>query len=455
MNKNRRQAVKTLLSSSVGRAFCVGLSGMAVSGGALTQSGYGDYKAVVALFLSGGYDGNDILLGRDASLKEYARSRPSIAIAPDAIKPIYRGVGSDRLGTHPSFAYLNEVYEAGRLAWLANVGALVRPTTKSQIFDGTAELPPFMGSHPDQVNIVQGWDARGDATGWAGRGVELLAPQLQSNLQQICLAPNSMLLTGRSTQVAITPSGASKNWGSASLTDSSNEVSKLLPEIGRATSDHAFERLYESSYNFLLNTSATMARLRERAGETLPSSFPSSRIGADLGSIASLLPQFIGEGFRRQIFYVEYGRFDTHTFQRGDNDGLGLDVQLNHVSQALRAWDLYLIAKGLDQKVITLVFTEFGRTFAQNGSGTDHGWGNHWFVLGTPINGGRVIGALPSPILGGPDDWDIDRRGRWIPTTSVDQVAATILAWFGVEQTRLQLALPNLGNFPVATLGFL
>ena len=85
-------------------------------------------------------------------------------------------------------------------------------------------------------------------------------------------------------------------------------------------------------------------------------------------------------------------------------------------------------------------------------------WGNHHLVMGGAVRGGATYGTYPTLELLGPDDvgnneWD--RQGRWIPSTSVDQYASTLLSWFGASDPQLATILPNLTNFSTRNLGFL
>ena len=114
---------------------------------------------------------------------------------------------------------------------------------------------------------------------------------------------------------------------------------------------------------------------------------------------------------------------------------------------------------GVTANVTTFTASDFGRTFTpNNSSGTDHAWGNTHLVVGGAVKGGLTYGTYPTLALGGPDDVGVDSwelQGRWIPTSSVDQYAATLLAWFGASDAQLDAVLPNLRNFGSArTLGF-
>ncbi len=108
---------------------------------------------------------------------------------------------------------------------------------------------------------------------------------------------------------------------------------------------------------------------------------------------------------------------------------------------------------GLHDDVVTVVLSEFGRPLQPNSSGgTDHGWGNHFMVMGGPVRGNRLIGRMPEMILGGPDDMDADGQGRWVPTIHTDQISATVMEWFGLPKASLNQVFVNLENFPEPTL---
>ncbi|MBK7333699.1 MAG: DUF1501 domain-containing protein [Betaproteobacteria bacterium] len=113
-----------------------------------------------------------------------------------------------------------------------------------------------------------------------------------------------------------------------------------------------------------------------------------------------------------------------------------------------------MTALGVASGVTTFTLSEFGRTWKPaSNAGTDHGWGNYAFALGGAVRGGNFYGTVPTQALDGPDD--LGKDGRWIPTTSIDQYAATLVRWLGIAETDLPYVLPNLGAFPVKDLGFM
>lgn len=150
-------------------------------------------------------------------------------------------------------------------------------------------------------------------------------------------------------------------------------------------------------------------------------------------------------GFKRQIYFCSLGGWDTHADQNVRHYNL-----LGQLSQALFAFRETTSELGIQDEVTTFTASDFGRTFNTNGDGSDHGWAGHHMVVGGVVNGGNVYGEIPELRIGG----DLDAgRGRFIPTTSVDQYAWTLANWFGAGDPGV--ILPNIGNFDYADLGFM
>jgi uncharacterized protein (DUF1501 family) len=162
-------------------------------------------------------------------------------------------------------------------------------------------------------------------------------------------------------------------------------------------------------------------------------------------------------GARRQIYLVQDGGYDTHTDQLSTTTGL--EKNIGEVTNNLVAFDKSIQAYGMNNDVITVVMSEFGRTLdPAAGAGSDHAWGNHWFALGGPVKGGVVYGnTFPTLQTGGPDDassYD-PKRGQWIPQFSSDQFMADLIQWMGLTPAQAVAVMPNLVNFPTKTIGFI
>jgi uncharacterized protein (DUF1501 family) len=120
---------------------------------------------------------------------------------------------------------------------------------------------------------------------------------------------------------------------------------------------------------------------------------------------------------------------------------------LPEVSQVLNAFYNATMELGVENDVLTFTASDFARTLTANSNnGSDHAWGGNHIVLGGSVNGGRLFGTYPDSLAPG-NSLDMG-RGRLIPTLSVDEYAAEMAMWFGLENdATLETILPNLRNF--------
>jgi len=176
--------------------------------------------------------------------------------------------------------------------------------------------------------------------------------------------------------------------------------------------------------------------------------FPTNNaLASQLQMVARMIGLGPSLGTQRQIFFCRQGGYDTHADQLENHP-----VLLGQLSAALSAFQSALDEVGMGAQVTTATLSEFGRTLSSNGKGTDHGWGGNQIVMGGAVQGKRLYGTWPSLAIDGPDDTG---KGRLIPTTAVDQFAATLARWMGVADADLPTLLPNLPNFATWDLGFM
>ena len=435
-----------------------GAAAMAATLGSLTRHGTAaddEYRALVVVYLNGGNDGNNVLVPTDGAYTDYQRSRQNLALTRSSLVALTGSAAGHTFGVHPALASLAALYEQGRLAFIANVGPLAEPATARQVLDRAVDVPPFLLSHSDQTAIVQGWAGTEDMSGWAGRTLELLPSSLRNPLAAVTADTHRTLVLGRRSPVSFIDSDGGTWWGIGDLQRPAEIGAQALGRMAQWQFANAYEAEYARTYGRAYGDGVLVARAR--AAATPPAAdFGNDNEGVVRGlrTLASLMPYFKSQGFKRQVFLQSWGGFDTHTNQRGTGVNTQ-DAQLAVLAQALSAFDASNRASGLDGNVVTLVMTEFGRTLRPgSGGGSEHAWGNHWLALGGPVAGGSVVGSFPSLVLGGKDDGDEQRNGRLVPGISSDQVGATLAQWLGLPATQFIDVFPNLARFatPVVPL---
>ena len=444
--------------------------------GAYAQSAATDYRALVCVFLFGGNDGNNVIVPLDNEFSQYdaVRGPSTLALAQPSLIPVNPPSQGRQFGLHPNlspevatpttqFKGLLDVWNQGKLAVVCNTGPLVEPLTRTTYQNGTGKKPLQLFSHSDQISLWQSSVSNAVVqSGWGGRLADKAATLNGGATfpQVVTIAGVNLFVTGHNA-LPLAISDSNSTLGSAlPLTMSPNSTASSFTDL--PTRRAAFDALRALDGGVVLvraDASTRTSALQTKAQlDTAPNTdfakIPNTTLGRQLEQVARLIALRDTLGVKRQIFFCQLVGFDTHSNQRTNNGQDGLLLQL---SQALRGfWDT-LGDLGVQNNVTTFTLSDFGRTFQPSGSGgavgSDHGWGNHHLVMGGAVKGGDFYGAFPTLALGGPDD--ADARGRWIPTTSVDQYAATLAAWYGLSASDFPAVFPLLGNFSPSNLGFL
>ena len=456
MKAGRRQTLQKL----------AGIGGLSLTGG-LGILGLGsktanasDYKALVIIHLNGGNDGNDLLVPIDGAFSDYSKSRPSIAVGQSNLMPFSSNVLDHRLGLNSACSSLMPLYDQGRLAFVVNTGPLVKPTTVSDVLNNRASLPPFLFSHPEQMQYVQGWMGDEDPSGWGGRAIEAMPAGVnpKANLVTIGHSGTDTLVMGRRSRIVSIDRNAHAGLGRANLRDSNNAYTQLMESISRLQSRNPLEAEYSRTIKGLFNDNVELAKLDDYVGEPR-ANFENNEIAESLRTASRIIPFYKSLGANRQIFLVDWGQFDTHAGQRnGDNIGTrDQDTQLNQLAKALVSFQTAADAASFGNEVVVLVMSEFGRTLdPAAGFGSDHAWGNHWMVMGNPVRGGQFYGdTFPRLILRGSDDADPGGRGHFVPQIPSDAVAADLVSWLGLPASEITKVFPNLANFASKGVGLL
>lgn len=413
-------------------------------------------------------------------------------------------------GMHPAAIELAQLFNndnpsdpnyLGKAAALFNIGNLVYPTTKAQYMANTVAKPPQLFSHSDQVTQ---WQTSipdvPPSTGWGGRLADLLHaynPQTgghDSLSMCVTIAGANTFQVGASVQQYSVGTG-----GVVSVQNPSNPSTATVARDAALKAilgyDKVHANLFTQNYAQALDNSiSTGTALSAAMTNTQMASYWSTVANWSRTAVAhqivtpnggntftsSLMQQLkvvaqiieagyrasgasSGLGMKRQIFFVQASGYDTHTAQTNNagqseenNAAVIIGGQANllaDLSQSIYAFQKAMKQIGLTygdagmlDRVTCFTASDFGRTFPSNGLGSDHGWGGHQLIIGGAVKGRKTYGTFPTLAVNGPDDTS---TGRWIPTTSVDQYAATMAKWLGVtSQTNMKTVFPNLGRFP-------
>jgi uncharacterized protein (DUF1501 family) len=498
----------------------------AISEAAAQTAGSG-YKALVCVFLTGGNDHANTLIpvdlqtnGTKPGYDIYLKYRPEIAYQWDALR-VGPGAGqallrADRaslpgasnmsllkdlvvtdkgrsLAFAPPLTELKQLYDAGQLAVLHNVGTLVEPTRGYRASPGAelvyygynadgsvnlsrqAKLPPRLGSHNDQQMIWQSSNPEGASKGWGGHIADQTGGAPGNKVfSSISVAGNTVFLTGASTiPYQVTTAGSlsvplgslrTSVYGSTAV---ANVLGQIITGQGVTTGQAVLEKDLTTVVRRAISADDVLRNIARQDTDStyapLNTLSPGMDLARQLRTVAHLIRHRDKLGAAptgRQVFFVQISTFDTHSGQNADHPWL-----LRQLSQSLLAFQQVLTTLGVQNDVTTFTASDFGRTFNSNGDGTDHGWGSTHFILGGAVKGRQFYGKVPQfdpalPSTDGPNFYDDNGRGRLIPSTSVDQYAATLARWMGVSDAQLPSVLPNIGNYTGVTgwgtnLGFL
>jgi len=430
-----------------------------------------DYRALVCIFLSGGNDGGNMVIPNhnDASISNYAsyssvRAASGLAIPQASLLPInVPRIGNLSYGLHPNLVELQGLYNTGQLAIVTNVGTLVQPMTRTTYQNGTVPKPYQLFSHSDQVQQAQSSiSSTRSNTGWGGRTAD--------NTQALNSNPQVPMITSVSGTQLFTSGAVTKPLAVNPAPTALNQLLTLTgydataPSVARRTAFNQLRTVDLSSNvihaaSDITQEAANASAALNQTDPTLTATFPNTSIGNQLKQVAKFIAIRSSLSINRQIFFCQLGGFDTHSGELNSHQTL-----YTQLSQAMKAFYDETVAQNIAGGVTTFTLSDFGRTFLPSGTtpaavGSDHGWSNHMFVMGGSVLGGNFYGMntsngtpFPTLQLSGPDD--TDNRGRFIPTTSVDQYAATLATWYGLDSANLSAVFPLLSNFGSNNLGF-
>ena len=497
----------TLLSASTVTApFALNLFAMNALAATAT---YSSYKALVCVFLAGGNDHNNMVIANDTnSLIGYQAARSigggaTIALNPTSmlqLTPVTTksdsvyGAPADRsFALHPVMTELQALFNTNKhVAIIPNVGPLVRPisdtigTAPRDLYQANPGWRPAnLFSHSDQTS--QWSNTNTNVTeknfGWGGRIADFISTSnTYSQYTSMSTSGNSLFLAGKNiNQYQITANGVPVPiTGFTNFGLNPNTLKEIISKQ-YSTGTNKFELDHADVVNRAIAAQQNLADVFTATTSMAPANDPAVKyinpnnnlstdnsLAIQLRTVARMIAGRSLLSANRQVFFVTLGGFDTHDFQATNHANLmaRLSHGINYFYNQMQG-----LSDGgtgnMNDKVTLFTASDFGRTFASNGDGTDHGWGAHHFVSGAAVKGGEIYGNFPMTAVTGtirstttaPLKFDnpIDvRSGNFIPQYSVDQYAATLAQWFGVDPVAdIPTIFPNLANFTTKNLGFM
>ncbi len=463
-NFDRRQFLTrcALLSATGAASSLASLGTLSLANSALAMgSRPSQYRAMVCIYLTGGNDLNMMVPLDD--FDNYKSLRGRLTFDKDEYLPITSGTGASakNFGLHPQFGSAKALYDQGKLAFIANAGALLEPTTAVDYVNRSVRLPPQLFSHNSQKEFVRaGLPYNGEPlNGWAGRIGDMYAalPDFNGVPVNLSMAGESIWQRGVSTVPYVLSGSSIKplRYYDDRFGAQGDKRAQTLRQINQLPQEHLFTREYGRILQSSLDLSDNLRNTISQGAIELQTQFPRTVTAQILRNVANVINARNAMQMPQQIFYVNLNGWDHHSGVMSEHGDA-----LNALGDALLAFDSALEEMGLQESVVTFTNHDFGRTLVPNGDGSDHAWGGHQLVMGgrgledSVVNGGHVYGTYPELTLDDPQY--IDFRGVLVPSTSTDQISATIAQWFGdFSDNELLELLPNLAQFNERTLGFI
>lgn len=322
-------------------------------------------KTLVYLFLRGGIDGLNLVIPRTGTHRtEYENKRPNIKVPVTGDGAMHNLNGA--FGLHGSAGGLKTLYDSGKLAVVHAVGMPEGEGSRSH-FDSQEMYE--LGT-PGSLSGKTGWLAR-HMISTPGLVTNAAIPSLATNAS----SPTSLL--GDNTAMTL------------------DSVSGFHPNSGRYGNEtlDALAAIYAgtSGLDFSVTQSIETINMLAEIDVGVPDSYPDTSLADDLGLIAGMIKMNVG----LQVAAVDYGGWDTHNGQ-GDSGGGYFAGRIATLSDAIAAFMDDLASHGLDNDVVLVVQSEFGRRVRENGNrGTDHGTAHPMLVVGGQVQGGAIYGSFP------------------------------------------------------------
>ena len=417
-----------------------------------------DYKAIVCILLAGGADSHNILVPTHPDrYQEYVDTRADLALLPAYPNPpddfynFYIPLNGVNYGINGGMSSVQNLFNQQKLSFISNIGTLIEPIGDKAAFDsGTYKLPLGLYSHSDQIMQWQTSVPQDrSAVGVGGRIADILndAQSVQEISMNISLDGKNRFQSGNQVlEYSISNDANQSNVGLDGLPSSYSNggfLNQTKNTVVQNMVEMEYSNLFHKAYGTLASQSIDAIEIMKAALGKVPpinSAFSSSALSQDLLMMAKMMSIRSELGKSRQIFFTTFGGWDHH-----DNVIGSQSAMLPELSNGLGELYTALEELEIEDNVTVLTISDFARTLTSNGNGSDHAWGGNQMIMGGAVNGGQIFGTYPSLALN--SDFNLSERGRILPTTSVDELYASIALWFGVSPNDLSYILPNISNF--------
>lgn len=418
-----------------------------------------DYKALVCIMLQGGNDSFNMLVPRGTSeYDEYASVRGNLALAQNDLLPINpTNISGQEFGLHPNLPNIQGIFEAGNAAFVSNVGALVEPTTVTDIVNETVNVPLGLFSHVDQRTHWQTCVPQNvNSLGWGGRLADILYTNNANQDISMNISLDGVNFFQRGNiikEYAISPTGNGSILLNGATDNGFHETLKrqtlnnLLDQTYNNVLETAYANTIKDSNGNAFSFSTAIA-----TGTPITTPFENDSLSQKLLMVAKTIAARDILGVSNQTFFVEFSGFDTHADLINDHSSL-----LAQLDAAIGSFNGAMEELGLGNDVVGFTMSDFARKLSSNGDGADHAWGGNALVFGGAVDGQKIYGTYPALYLDNPLDLG---GGRLVPTTSCDEYFAELALWFGASSADLDQIFPNINNFWTPTpnggpLGFM
>jgi cullin-associated NEDD8-dissociated protein 1 len=391
------------------------------------------------LFLGGGADTWNMLVPLGCQVEtEYATVRGDIAMLAEQLDHITTtGQTCNTFGVHPQLSYLTQLYNEGTLAFVANMGPLVEPTSVLGFRFGTAQRCPGLFSHSDQQNAAKTMKCQTVGTaprGLAGRMADALSIQ-GYRAEAFSMHGTSVWPQGFNQSVSIIDP-----WNGAVRLNHLASLGSTIDGITQNLHSNVYSEEYVLQLRKAVDTSDTLGGFLDAVTLHNVNYHTGTGLSRELHQVARMIATRADRKVEREFYYVELGGFDHHS-----NVLEALAEKFGEVNRAVEDFIVEIKAEGIYNNIVLTMQSEFGRSLTSNGAGTDHAWAGNYFILGGSVNGGRVYNDYPDSLVEG-NPMDVG-RARQIPKYPFDSMMAPVAEWMGVDLTTHASVLPNLVNF--------